>query len=410
MYTRDDDRTWVLPVGNRERFRASVGASISTHRSYEVDHLGRFWCAEIRRRYVCVTNLDRIAELDAHPAPAPEWTRAAGGDVEARVDRSAMTDVNQAAISELDFVRLDNLREMRMTARLEPGAATVRMHFVADGAAGTRPPWPAIAALAANPPALVAIIRSDKFADSMKHDNAMAAIAEGWIGDFVVSVPTGDRIDATLRTHYRDAASAKAILARCAQVLGSSPPPGGDPCVREVAFPPIFTGVLAVTAEDRDLVISARETGLYPAAPTAAAPSAAFAELLAGTPTIALWGRGILALGGPGVGVDAVVGRPNAATMLWFMTHVAEIGAAVEPRVDGAVVTVRLRTTFANPDEVVSALEPLLYRAMRGDVAAAAEIRALAGRFPRSPLAADVATGTGAMRLLAIAMAATLAR
>lgn len=94
---------------------------------------------------------------------------------------------------------------------------------------------------------------------------------------------------------------------------------------------------------------------------------------------------------------------------MWFLSHVTELGVALGYDAAGYVISLRVRTTFDNPDAVVTALEPLLHRAVRGDAAAVAAIRDLARRSPGTPLARDVARGPGA-EMVAPVIVSVLAR
>src|SRR5262249_18457363 len=326
-----DDYTLVLPVGDRERFRASLGAAISISGTYEVDHLGRYWCAELRRRYVCTTKLERLPDLDAHPAPVPGWTREGGGDVEAVIAGGLSQRVEPTARAEAGRARLTNLRGIHGGARVEPGAVPARMHFVGDDAPLPRPPWPAVARLGAGAPAALGLIRSDKLRDQLKASRGGALVADEWTGDLLLSVPSGDRIAVLARLRYRDAAHARAPIARWEELLGGPPTQkSADRCARSVAFPPVFAGSLEATAEDADLVLGIREAGFGGEAAPAAAPRS-LRELLAGAPTLILWARGIFALGGTATPAGSF-GPSRADTLLWVVSHVAGSGLAFEAR------------------------------------------------------------------------------
>src|SRR5262249_57323750 len=118
--------------GDGEGFRASLGAAISISGTYEVDHLGRYWCAELRRRYVCTTKLERLPDLDAHPAPVPGWTREGGGDVEAVIAGGLLQKVDATALAETGPPRLPNPPPVPRSARVEARAATPPIPLAAD--------------------------------------------------------------------------------------------------------------------------------------------------------------------------------------------------------------------------------------------------------------------------------------
>ena len=107
---------------------------------------------------------------------------------------------------------------------------------------------------------------------------------------------------------------------------------------------------------------------------------------------LASWGRGLYAEMLPNmVSAMGAGGDPGVTKVaLSLMTHLTELGLAVGWDDEGLRALFRVATTYANPDEVVTALEPLLTRLAGGDATAVAEIGALASRHPGSPLAEAV--------------------
>src|SRR5262249_57889114 len=114
--------------------------------------------------------------------------------------------------------------------------------------------------------------------------------------------------------------------------------------------------------EGRGLVYGTR--GPAPT-PPAREPEPHLAELLGGSPPLVAWIHGLMALtGGPMAAYFA--NDPRRESLLFWLSHITEVGVALHAGADGPRFVIRAATTFANPDDVVAALEPLLYRAIRG--------------------------------------------
>ena len=75
-----------------------------------------------------------------------------------------------------------------------------------------------------------------------------------------------------------------------------------------------------------------------------------------------------------------------------MIAHIDELGVAVRGTGDSTEVWFRIGTVWRNPDDVLAALEPVLARVGR-DTTVSTDLRALAAKFPDSPLAEDVRVG-----------------
>jgi hypothetical protein len=119
-------------------------------------------------------------------------------------------------------------------------------------------------------------------------------------------------------------------------------------------------------------------------------------ELLERPQLLAAWGHGSL-LGSEGISLPAELATteladPARAVMFWLY-HLNELGMSIRVQDDGVHAGLRVRTSWANPDEVVAEAEKLIEQLGPGAKDAHARAAALAARFPDSPLARDVEVG-----------------
>ncbi len=75
-----------------------------------------------------------------------------------------------------------------------------------------------------------------------------------------------------------------------------------------------------------------------------------------------------------------------------LLAHLDELGIAVRGTGTATEVWFRIGTAWRNPDAVLADLEPVLARVGRDDKVPA-DLRALAAKYPDSPLAEDVRVG-----------------
>jgi hypothetical protein len=141
----------------------------------------------------------------------------------------------------------------------------------------------------------------------------------------------------------------------------------------------------------------------------ALAPAAdkGFAAEIADRPHLfAVWGRGSL-IGSAGVASPAEQKLQPVRTLVhgvvsWFY-RINEIGLWLRVRDDGVHVALRVRTIWANPDELVAAIEDVIEASPIAG-RRRARLVALAERFPDSPLAGDLRAGQGGLALEGVAL------
>ena len=86
---------------------------------------------------------------------------------------------------------------------------------------------------------------------------------------------------------------------------------------------------------------------------------------------------------------------PAVVLGLWVLLHFSEMGLGVHADNLGIHVQGRFSTTWSNPKDLVSQLEPLIGQLVNGDPVAHEKIIKLAKQFPSSPLANDMRGGAG---------------
>jgi hypothetical protein len=125
-------------------------------------------------------------------------------------------------------------------------------------------------------------------------------------------------------------------------------------------------------------------------------------EILDDSPLFAAWGQGSF------IGSRSIVSPADIRGMqesevlqsvLAMMYRVSELGVSLRVRTDGIHAAVRFRTLWANPDPLVAEIENLIEELSAGKPEAVARIAALVGRFPDSPFARDVRTGSGGLTI-----------
>jgi type II secretory pathway pseudopilin PulG len=124
-------------------------------------------------------------------------------------------------------------------------------------------------------------------------------------------------------------------------------------------------------------------------------------EVLSGGWLFAAWGQGTLA-GAPIVGdpkqVEAALkSEPIAGLALWSVYHLSEFGVAGKVSDDGVHGLMRVRTLWANPDNLVAAAEEKILQLARGDTSAVNALAEVAKKFPGTPFARDVEAGAGGL-------------
>jgi hypothetical protein len=170
----------------------------------------------------------------------------------------------------------------------------------------------------------------------------------------------------------------------------------GDRCEAWLPSPVEWSGfsdkiVVASHLEDRRLIVDLGE-GERAVAPPVVVPGAIGDDLIAGAWSVAMWGTGAFGLG-PDLGSAMPFDSANRVLAAFAVSHLSEIGFgfALRDGSDGASagleLLLRLRTLWADPDEVVAAVEPALMALATGEPDAAARLESIAARFPQSRFA-----------------------
>ncbi|HEU5058863.1 MAG TPA: hypothetical protein VFU21_20155, partial [Kofleriaceae bacterium] len=122
---------------------------------------------------------------------------------------------------------------------------------------------------------------------------------------------------------------------------------------------------------------------------------------LEGSWLVAAWGQGTLASASLPAEMaqfqDAIKAEPMAGLGIWAIYHLSEFGLAARVADDGIHGLLRVRTLWANPDELVSAVEEKIAAFAAGDAKAVAAIDDLAKKHPGTPFARDAESGAGGL-------------
>ena len=155
---------------------------------------------------------------------------------------------------------------------------------------------------------------------------------------------------------------------------------------------------VSLTVGDRSAVIEIGASTDAP--PVATSPPAESLES-----TAAIWIRGAM----------FEWARPNRMSLepkalgLWALSQLSELELDIGGTAETMTIRGRVATTWRNPPEVSSALEPLIARLGDEPETALSEIARLAAEHPESPLATDMALGSSS-GLIAIGLALALQR
>jgi type II secretory pathway pseudopilin PulG len=202
----------------------------------------------------------------------------------------------------------------------------------------------------------------------------------------------------------------KKLVAACAEFAAMVPPgvtikKSGekcslsiDPAALDASLQGYPTGSFELWVESNALVVGLGEHAATSDARPGLAPFAR--EILDGSWLFAAWGQGSMA-GAPFLSnkaqFDALLTRNDLAVglALWAIYHLNEFGVAGRVADDGIHGLLRVRTLWANPDEVVSAVEEKIVALAGGDVGAYAAMAEVAKKHPGSPFARDIQAGGG---------------
>jgi hypothetical protein len=307
---------------------------------------------------------------------------------------------------------IDDPRGLWMAAHFAPGAVTLRAHLVGKPRLPPIPPMTLAKGVAEKRPAGFLFAQAGPFLGSLGRTGArlpgglgLAEVVQALTGEVVGWVPTGAPARGYAIIGVKDTAVARRLLDACADFTLEpwvTTRKLGDVCQTTLQPPDLAISIPLETRLEADGL--ALGFGAHAAKGDGGGDVPPFALELFDRPwAFASWGRGIFASVLP----DILLATPGASPsimrgVLGVLGKLTELGLAVGWDADGYVAVLRVETTFANPDDVVAALDPLIERAAGGDRSAVAEIQALAQKHPDTPLGAAMRGGSP----LAIAAAA----
>lgn len=427
FFESESAKIGVLPVGDPARFAGKLGAPIDKG----VVRLGPMTCKDLSGRFVCG---DSEAALEAAAkggaaSPVAGWPREMRGHIELYVSAERMKD---------DSIPLAEPGGLRASAVLERGAFTARVHMAGKPAgplaAAKAGKSSLLAGVADQQPTGLLVVNAPglwKLAQAKAADAPDRPLPGGVSPKELIGAPSGEAVGTMLpgmplrgmmKIGLANPAPVKKLVAACADFAAMAPPGvtikkngekcsvSVDPAALGVPSPAVTTASFDVWVDGSALVIGA---GQYAAASSARPGLAPFARaILDGNWLFAAWGQGTIAgaaLPAEAAQLQAVVqNEPMAGLGIWAIYHLSEFGIAGRVADDGVHGLLRVRTLWANPDEVVSAVEEKVGAFARGDAAAAAAIAEVAKKHPGSPFARDVEAGAGGL-MAPVAMAGVIA-
>jgi hypothetical protein len=405
----------VLPVGDAAKFAGKLGAPLDKG----VLRLGPMTCKEVSGRFLCADSEAALetAARGGGTSLAASWPRAMRGHLEVFVS-PARLDAD---------VPLGEPGGLRASAVFERGAVTARVHLVGKPtgplAAAKSQKSALTAGVADKQPAGLFVVSAAglwKLAQAQAASAPAAPLPGGVTSKDLIGAASGEAIGYVLpgaplrgiaKLGLANPEPVKKLIAACGELAAGAPPgvtvkKNGEKCSVTIdpsafgaAVPGVATLAFDVWVESGALVLGA---GQYAAAANARPGLQPFArEILDGDWLFAAWGAGTPA-GDPTI-VDkaqfeaALKDQPMAGMVIWAVYHLSEFGIAARVADDGVHGLLRVRTLWANPDEVVAALEEKIAAFAGGDGSAAVAMAEIAKKYPGTPLARDVQAGVGGL-------------
>lgn len=418
FFMAKEGRVAVLPVANRAKFVAKVGATTRDG----VDRLeADVSCKELSGRYVCAENravLDRVGQ-SATASPVANWAAELRGHVELYVSPAGTPSPLASA--------LEGSQGIRIGGRLERGAITVRAHLSGKpreplSLAQVERPSRLSAGLAGQPLSGLVSLQASRFWQAWKPQRvgrARPMMLPGGVllgellgsldGEIVAYALAGQLPRGQLRIGLASQGPMARVLAACDEIAAQVPTgvtvrKKGERCT--VSVQPAVLGLGAPPSAGQDAVSAelwVEKNTLVVDLGDAATPAQAKSELRPFPPQIlerghllAAWGRGSLFRVPSNVNpatLATIRAEPAAGVILFWMFHLNELGFSVRVADDGVHMALRVGTLWANPDDVVAEAEKVLVDLGAGQPDALARLIALPGRFPGTPLARDDQTG-----------------
>lgn len=413
----------VLPVVDPARLIAATRGESQGG----VDRLGRdLFCKKISSLYVCASWAGQLDTLGrAATSPVAGWDAELRGDIEVYI-AAPPAEVDEL----LNPAGLRGVRGIRIGARLERGAITIRAHVrgVLDGPIeqARTPEVPRLLAAADRAPAGLFAVKgaglwrafgehlvAELPARILPGDVTLREVVASLDGDMVGWATPGERYTvliglATEGPMRRLLAACEQLAPMLADVVGIAKK--GDRCT--VTMRPDPTITMSPATDQAELwlqpgALRIEGTGARGAAaappqqPVPAPPAPAFRTEVADRPALlATWGHGSF-IGARDVASPVELGamaQGDAARLaLRWLYFVNELGFALRVQDDGVHAALRVRTLWANPDPVIAEMQDVIEQLVDRRPEARARMAALAARFPGSPLADDLRASDGGL-------------
>ena len=396
MFFVKDGMVAVLPVGNRDVFLAKVKGTKGATPS-DVDRIDTASCKLVNELYACATSDAILATVGK-------------GELKSRLER-----VNARGEIELVGIELPlggpAAGTVAAVAQLERGAATVRgivlnaPHDLTSKLAVKARPRTTIGQSSGFGVIDLRPMLADVPPEPLVEGVTFADITKTNAGPITISVPAG-QLTLDIQVPLSDPAPFTKVVEHCTDL----PPLAGAATVE--------AGVCHVKIPDANLELDAWVEGKQlrigkkgPAVAATSVPmSPAGIEMANGEWAFAFWGRGSMF----GPSIQQTHGEPDAnpaVTMpIRIMSAVNEAGIAVKLDGDALRFVATLRTSFANPDDVLAKLVEITSGDLLAD-RATDKARPIALAHPGSPFAADFKAGQGGLLVptTLIGMGATVA-
>jgi hypothetical protein len=418
----------VLSVADRAALLAATKATSGGG----VDRIGGAWfCKPAVGRYLCAAKAEQLDTLEKGGpySPIDGWNPELRGDIEFH-----STEFPAPVAEVLRGVGLVGSAGVRIGARLERGGATIRAHVTGNASGvlqGSRTVTPtALAVEEDESPAGLFVVQTGTLgpsslfgavegmaATSLPGRVHLGTLVASLSGDAIGWALPGDAARFAIRIGLTVEEPMKQVLAACGE-LGGLLPAGvaatrrGNVCSLSVDLPALFpdrglTGTLeaALWVDEAALRIDVGGPARSPETPARADFPR---EVVERPQLLSTWGRGSLA-GSSSVAALTAMGGDAEKTraLLYWLYRINELGMSLRVEEDGVHATLRVRTLWANPPALVTEVEKLIDRAPGAETVA--QMAALAGRFPDSPLARDQRAGGGGLMVQFLPILAALA-
>ena len=395
----------IVPIPNPAKARQLLGAK--TENGIDNYGGGDAFCKQVESYYACSDKLAHLDTIGGGGGMKPPADQSLQGHIEIYVGGDLMRPV-------ANELSLGDTRETRFATTIEPGGMTSR----------------ALTSMQVSPLARVdGTNRLLKDAAQLAPAGLVSVQAERWLPMLKETIPAEtltdkgpfdltpevlfDALDGTAALHALSGplggelhvgVKTLAPFEKLMTLCGGLPlPPEIDlknkdgVCHFKISPPNMMTFEGTVELKDNTIKLAMGDTTKRNNAP---ALHRMGAEIASGKDLFAAWGAGsALAFDFskleviPGFAKEMKDDRNGLA--LWFLLHLSEIGLTVRGDDKGLHTSLRIRTTWANSENVVNALEPIIAQVARGQWAAHAEATAMANQHPNEPLAADMKAGAG---------------